>query len=165
MNKRLLSNTLMLFIALMVVVSAAGCGSKAYTADNVPVYPGSVVLKPGDDPVADTLANNMAQDASLRQGIGAGGKIEQRAFRLPADANWDAVKAFYEQKLAADGWKSGIGGIGGTIASQALEAANQGSDMMKMAMWSKGKQVLTIFRLMETPDATQSYLIFSLNSN
>ncbi len=165
MSKKMFSNGMLLFVALVMVLALSGCGSKAATVSQIPTYPGAVALKPGDDPVADTLEKNMQQDASLRASMGAGGKIEQQAFKLPADATWDAVKAFYDQKLTADGWKSGVGGLGGSIASQALEAANQGSDAMKLAMWSKGKQVLTVFRLMADPTATQPYLIYSLNTN
>jgi hypothetical protein len=165
MESKSLSKVLMFFMAIVLLVVASGCGSKAASSADLPVYPGATELKPGEDPVADTLAKNMEQDASIRKSMGAGGNIVQKAYRLPADGNWDAVKAFYDQKLKADGWKSGMGGIGGDIASQALESVNQSNDMLKTTMWSKGKQVLTIFRLLETPDATQAYLIVSLNSN
>ncbi|MBN2549284.1 MAG: hypothetical protein JXB15_09010 [Anaerolineales bacterium] len=150
-------------LALALLVSA--CGSQPATSADLPTYPGAVALKPGEDPVADTLAKNMEQDASIRQSMGAGGKIEQFSYRLPADGNWEAVKAFYDKELKAAGWKSGVGGIAGDIANQAIEAATQGSDMMKMSMWSKGKQTLTIIRLQELPTSTQAYLIISLNSN
>lgn len=165
MSKKVISNAMMAVMALVMIFSLAACGAKPDTADNIPVYPGATVLKPGDDPIADTLAKNMEQDASLRAGMNLGGKIEQRSFKLPADASWDAVKKYYDEQLLAAGWKSGTGGIGGDIAQQALEAANGASDMMKMTMYSKGKQTLTIFRLMADPTATQPYLIFSLNSN
>lgn len=161
--KSLFSKATLITLALALLVSA--CGSKPATSADLPTYPGAVALKPGEDPVADTLAKNMEQDASIRQSMGVGGKIEQFSYRLPADGSWEAVKAFYDKELQAAGWKSGVGGIAGDIASQALEAANQGSDMVKFAMWSKGKQTLTVFRLLETSSATQAYLIISLNTN
>jgi hypothetical protein len=165
MRNRLIVKIWMSLLALILLVSASGCGGTAESATSLPVYPGAVELKPGEDPVADTLAKNMEQDASIRQNFGVGGKIEQKAFRLPADGSWEAVRGYYDKELKAGGWKSGMGGIGGDIANQALETANQANPMLKMAAWSKGKQILTIFRLMETPDATQAYLIISLNSN
>jgi hypothetical protein len=164
-NNKIISKAWMLCLVLSLLVVSTGCGSKAAAAADLPVYPGAVVLKPGEDPVADTLSNNMQQDASIRQNMGVGGKIEQMAYRLPADGSWDSVKAFYDKELKAAGWKSGMGGIGGDIANQALDVANQANDMIKTATWSKGKQILTIFRMLETPDATQAYLILSLNSN
>jgi hypothetical protein len=165
MQKKLISKTIFLSLVLTLVVVASGCGSKPATADDLPLYPGAVELKPGEDPVADTLANNMTQDASLRQGISAGGSIEQKAYRLPADASWEAVQAFYKDNLEGNGWKSGAGGIAGDIVNQALESTNAGNELFQTAMWSKGKQVFTIFRLMESLDSTQPYLIVSLNTN
>jgi len=163
--KGLLKQVFLVSLAMMVLLAASGCGGGATSAAELPAYPGAVMLKPGEDPVADTLAKNMEQDAAIRQGMGVGGKIEQLAYRLPADGTWESVKAFYDKELQAAGWKGGLGGIAGDIANQALEAASQGSDMMKFTMYSKGKQTLTIFRLMESPDSTQAYLIISLNSN
>jgi hypothetical protein len=165
MKNKLVSNLLVFALVFAVLVLASGCGSKPATAAELPVYPGATELQPGEDPVADTLAKNMQQDASLRQGMGVGGSIEQKAYRLPADASWEAVQGFYKENLEADGWKSGTGGIGGDLVNQALETTNQSNDMFKTAMWSKGKQVFTIFRLLESPDSTQPYLIISLNTN
>jgi hypothetical protein len=165
MKKNFVSKIMMLFLAVSMLLASSACGSKAATAADLPVYPNAVQLKPGEDPIADTLAKNMEQDASIRQSVGVGGKMEQVVYRLPADGTWDAVKAFYDKELKAAGWKSGTGGIAGDIASQVLETANQASDMLKTTMYSKGKQTLTLFRLLETPDATQAYLIISLNSN
>ena len=165
MKDKLVSKVWMLFLVVSMLVVASGCGSKAASAADLPLFPGAVELKPGEDPIADTLAKNMEQDASLRQNIGVGGKIEQKVYRLPADGTWEAVKAFYDKELDAVGWKAGMGGIGGDIANQALESVNQSNEMFKTTMYSKGKQVFTIFRLLETPDATQAYLIISLNTN
>ncbi len=166
MLRKTSKNMLVLVMLLMIAVVVSGCGGQAATAAVLPVYPGAVVLKPGEDPIADTLAKNMEQDASIRQGMGVGGKMEQFSYKLPADASWEAVKAFYDKELTASGWQSGLGGLAGDIASQALEAANQGGgDMMKMALYSKGGQTLTILRVIEAPTSTQPYLIASLNSN
>lgn len=165
MGNKSVSKVWMLFLALSLLLVSSACGGKPATAADLPVYPGAVELKPGEDPIADTLAKNMEQDASLRKNMGVGGSIEQKVYRLPADGSWDAVKAFYDKELKAAGWASGMGGIGGDLASQALEAANQANEMVKTTMWSKNKQVFTIFRLMESPDAAQVYLIVSLNNN
>jgi hypothetical protein len=164
-QKKFTSKVVFFSLILTIALAATGCGSQPATVADLPVYPGAVELKPGEDPVADTLANNMAQDASLRQGIGAGGSIEQKAFRLPADTSWEAVQGFYKENLEGDGWKSGAGGIASDIVNQALESTNQGNELFQTAMWSKGKQIFTIFRLLEMPGATQPYLIVSLNTN
>jgi hypothetical protein len=159
------SKVWVILLALTLAVVSSGCAGGGTSATDLPVFPGAVELKPGEDPVADTLAKNMEQDASLRQNIGVGGKIEQKVYRLPAEGTWEAVQGFYDKELTGAGWKSGMGGIGGDIAGQALESLNAANDMLKTAMWSQGKQVLTIIRLLETPGASQAYLIISLNSN
>ncbi len=166
MKYNLFSKSVFLFLALILLVSASACGGGgADTAATLPVYPGATELKPGEDPVADTLAKNMEQDAAIRQSAGMGGKMEQKAYKLPADASWDQIKAFYDKELGGAGWKSGMGGIGGDIANQALETSNQANEFMKIAMWSKGKQVLTVVRAADMSNTAQPYLLISLNSN
>ena len=170
MNSKWTSKVSIFFLALILVIAAAGCGGGAAgggggSGGGQPVYTGAVELKPGEDPIADTLAKNMQQDASIRQNMGVGGSMEQKVYKLPADGSWDAVKAYYDQALTAGGWQKGPGGPAGEIANQALEAANSANEMVKTAVWSKGKQILTIVWMVEQPGASQKYLITSLNSN
>jgi hypothetical protein len=153
----------LLFLFAAVILSA--CGGGAATIDDLPVYPDAVALQPGDDPVADTLANNAEQDAALRSDLGVGGSVVQKAFRLPAGATWDQVKAFFDGELDSAGWESGLGGIAGGIAGDVLDSANAGNELFQTAIWSKGKQNLTVIRTMDASNPDQPYLILSLATN
>jgi hypothetical protein len=164
MKNRTLSVSIVVLMLAAVFLSACGGGGGVVVAD-LPVYPDAVALLPGDDPVADTLANNAEQDAALRTDLGVGGSVEQKAFRLPAGTTWDQVKTFFGGELEGDGWKSGLGGIGGDIASDALETANASNEYFQTAMWSKGKQNLTVIRSLDAQNPDQPYLILSLATN
>lgn len=149
-------------IAAVITVLSA-CGGASSSGD-LPRYPGATELKAGESVVGDTLAKNMDQDAAVRKAMGAGGKTEQLGFRLPGDATWDKVKAFYDKELRASGWESGLGGVaGGFIDINAvMGAANQGNELFQTAMWSRGKQTLTV--VMAAGPSGQRELILSLSS-
>lgn len=156
---------------LMIVVAAmllsmllAACGPQNVAIADLPVYPGAVELKPGESAIGDTLAQNMQQDAAMRQSAGVGGSTEQKGFTLPGDAGWDAVKAFYADELKAAGWAEGMGGPGGGIASQMIEQANQGNDLFQTAMFNKGNQVLSVIRVASPTDPSTVELILSLST-
>ncbi|MFZ0547024.1 MAG: hypothetical protein WAM60_16385, partial [Candidatus Promineifilaceae bacterium] len=91
--------------------------------------------------------------------------VEQKAFRLPAGTTWDQVNSFFGSELDTAGWDSGIGGIGGDLASSALETANASNDAFQTAIWSKGKQNLTVIRSTDFTNPDQPYLILSLATN
>lgn len=153
-------------LASLLILVLVGCGgSEAVKVADIPAFTDAVALKAGEDPIADTLIKNMEQNNALTTSMGVGGTIEQMAYKLPAGTTWDAVNSFYKEKLEADGWSSGMGGPGGDIANQALEAANQGNDLFQTAMWNRGKQILTIVRQADPTDESKLYLIFSLNTN
>ncbi|MBK8430657.1 MAG: hypothetical protein IPL28_04935 [Chloroflexi bacterium] len=149
---------------LLLALVACGGGGNVTVAD-LPTYPDAVRLQAGEDPIADTWANNMAQNAAMTSSLGVGGSIEQVAFRLPAGTTWDQLNGFLTTELDTAGWETGMGGPGGDIASQALASANAGNDMFQTAMWNKGDQILTVFRLTDPNNAEQPYLIVSLNTN
>jgi hypothetical protein len=70
-----------LFIPACALLLVA-CGSgQPVSVNEIPAYPGATVLQPGEDSVADTLAQNVEQDASIRASVGIGGQIEQMAGR------------------------------------------------------------------------------------
>lgn len=150
---------------LFAMMLLAACGAKAVAIADIPAYPGATQLNPGDDPVADTLAQNMKQDAELRTGLGVGGSIEQMAYKLPADASWDAVSKFYTDELTGDGWKAGMGGPGGDLAGDIMNQMNEGNDLFQTTIFSKGKQTLTIVRQADPINPSSIYLIFSLATN
>ncbi|MEZ4590364.1 MAG: hypothetical protein R3D55_04380 [Chloroflexota bacterium] len=161
--KKFLSIAGVLTVLLLVLVA---CGSKEATIDDIAAYPDAALLEPGTDPVADTLVENMAQDAQIRTSVGVGGQIEQKAYRLPAGATWDDVESFYNDELGADGWENGLGGIAGDLAGDVMSSVNQGNDMMQIGTWSRDKQTLSLVRVAETVDENGSFLlILSLATN
>lgn len=160
------SKTLVTLVWLVLLsLSLAACGGKTATINDIPAYPDAAALQPGEDPIADTLVNNMEQDASLRANIGTGGSIEQMAYRLPAGTTWDQVKSYYDKELDSAGWDSGMGGPGGNLAGNILESVNTGNDLFQIASWNKSKQILTLIRNVDPTDDSQVYLIMSLNTN
>jgi hypothetical protein len=145
-----------------------GLGSSPATAADIPVYPGATGQAAGESAMGDTLANNMEQDAAIKQALGAmggGGKLEQKGFQLPSEATWDEVKSFYSKELEAAGWTSGVGGIASSFidVNAVMEAANEGNDLFQTALWSKDKQTLTIVMVTDPTDETSKQLIFSLS--
>lgn len=157
-----------LFLGLLVglLVLLAACGGKAATIADIPAYPDAVPLEPGVDPVADTLVNNMVQDAQVRSSVGAGGQIEQKAYRLPAGTTWEQVQSFYNDKLGGDGWENGLGGIAGNLAGDIMNSVNEGNDMFQTGIWSKDKQTLTLIRVADSVTGEDSFfLILSLATN
>jgi PBP1b-binding outer membrane lipoprotein LpoB len=154
------------FILGLILVLAACSGGTAVTLQDIPAYPEATALQPGVDPVADTLVDNMAQDAQLRSGIGVGGQTAQMAYRLPAGTSWDQVQSFYNDRLGSDGWESGSGGIAGNLASGIMDSVNQDNDLFQTGIWSKGKQTLTLVRVADTATAEDAFiLILSLTTN
>lgn len=157
-----------LFLGGLVVLLMllAACGSKAATMADIPAYPDAVALEPGTDPIADTLVNNMVQDAQIRNSAGASGQIEQMAYRLPAGITWEQVESFYNDKLGADDWENGLGGIAGNIAGDVMNSVNQSNDLFQTGTWSRNKQTLSLIRVAESTDSDGSFLlILSLATN
>jgi hypothetical protein len=151
-------------IAVILLVLAACAGG--VKVGDLPVYPGAVELKAGESRIGDTLVNNMKQDAALRQAIGAGGKTEQRGFRLPAGVSWEKVKAFYAGELKTRGWESGLGGIAGGFVdvNAMMGAVSKDNDLFQTNVWTKGKQTLSVVMVTSPTDASQKELILSLSS-
>lgn len=154
----------MFSLAFLLISSLLSCGGKPAAMTDIPVYPGAVELKAGTNAIGDTLNQNEQTDAAMRQAMNVGGKIEQRAWRLPAGVAWPEVKSFYEEKLQAAGWQSGIGGAGGGFAdvNKMMEAANQSNPMTQTMILTKGKQSLTLFMLANPVNKEGKQLIVSL---
>lgn len=161
------------FLISLVVLTLLACnsllpfgGTSAVAMSDLPAYPSAVELKPGESVIGDTLADNEAQDAALRQAAGVGGQTEQRGFQLPAEATWDQVKGFYDKELTAAGWQSGLGGIANNFVDvdAVLEQTNQSNEAFQTAIWSKGKQTLSVVMITNPTDATKKELILSLST-
>ncbi|MBE2198806.1 MAG: hypothetical protein IAE79_09360 [Anaerolinea sp.] len=159
------SRTALLLTLLIALFALAACGSDPAVLSDIPAYDGATALQAGQNAIADTLIQNMEQDASLRANIGVGGSIEQMAYRLPDGATWDQVKSFYDKALGDAGWKSGMGGPGGDLASSIMESASTGNPLFQTAVWSKDKQTLTLVRNVNPTNESEVYLIMSLNTN
>jgi hypothetical protein len=155
----------MMGILAILLVIMSGCGSSV-TSGDLPKYPGAAQLKPGESTIGSTLAQNMKQDAAVRQAAGVGGKIEQMGFKLPAESTWEQVKGFYDKELRANGWESGLGGVAGSFVdiNAVMGAVNQSNDLAQTAIWSKGKQTLTVAMIISPTDRKQRELILSLAS-
>ena len=132
-------------MAIMFVLALAACGGGApATLDDVPAYPNATALKPGENPMADTLAKNVQQAGAM------GAKLDQKIFTLPGDTSWDKVKGFYTDKLGGAGW---------TAANLPIPD----NDVVKMTVWTKGSQSLTVGQITE-PVSKDNFLLFSLAS-
>lgn len=171
-----MKNRLSLIIFSLIMLALLACnsilpfggGGGAVATSDLPVYPGATELKEGESTIGDTLAQNMEQDAALREAMGALGRgsTQQKGFQLPAEATWAQVKAFYEKELTTAGWQSGLGGIAGSVVdvNAMMEAANQGNELFQTALWSKGKQTLTTVMVTDPTNATNKQLILSLST-
>jgi len=157
----------MLSLAFLLVAFLASCGGKPAAMDDIPAYPAAMELKAGTNAIGDTLAQNEKTDAAMRQAMNAGGKIEQRAWQLPAAATWSQVKAFYEEKLQAAGWQSGLGGVGGGFVdvNKMMDAANQANPLAQTMIFTKGKQSLTLLMTDMPVNQEGKQLILSLATN
>lgn len=150
---------IILLCSLVAIFTLAACGAAPAKLSDIPAYPGATALQPGESVLADTLAQNNAADAALRGQLGTGGSVEQQGYRLPSDANWDAVKAFYDEKLKAAGW-----GVN-SMVSGIMDQANQGNDVFQTSNWQKGQQNVTVIMLTSPTDESVKELIVSLASN
>lgn len=154
-------------LVFLLISSQVSCGGTPAAMTDIPVFPGAMELKAGASAIGSTLSQNEKTDAAMRQALNAGGKIEQRAWQLPAGVAWPEVKAFYEEKLQAAGWQSGVGGIGGGFVdvNKMMEAANQANPVSQTMLFSKGKQSLTLLMLDMPMNKESRQLIVSLASN
>jgi hypothetical protein len=162
------TKTLLLFPVTVLLISAlASCGGKPAAMNDIPVYPGAVEMKAGASPIGSTLSQNEKTDAAMRQAMNAGGKMEQRAWELPAGAAWAEVKSFYEEKLKAADWQSGLGGAGGGFVdvNKMMDVANQSNPMSQTMIFTKGKQSLTLLMVALPLDKEGKQLIISLTTN
>lgn len=109
-----------LHLFLLIAVVLVGCsGGTPVTFDAIPLPPDATQLVAGSNPLADSLAD------SVRQSMGQqGGSIDLQLYRLPADAQWEQVKSFYEQQVTGD-WQ--------TEAQLA-----QDSEAFKTVGWTRG---------------------------
>lgn len=152
-------------VALVIAIMLTACGASPVAIADLPKFPDATELKPGESRIGDTLQNNMATDASMRQAAGVGGKTEQIGFSLPVETTWDKVKGFYADKLKAAGWSEGMGGIANQVVdvNKMMDVANDQSPI-KTTIFSRGNQVLSVIWVQLPTDDTVKELILSLST-
>ena len=149
-----------LTIIVLSLFTLVGCGAAApATLGGIATYTGAIELKPGESAVADTLVKNMAQNNALTGQLGVNAQVEQKAFTMPADAAWDDVKKFYDEKLTSSGWSSN------SMMSNVMAQANAGNDQFQIANWQKGKQNLSVIMIADPASDGAKLLITSLASS
>ncbi len=130
-------------LLVMAVLMLAACGgSQPATLSDVPVYPNTTELKPGQNPMADSLAQNVSTAAGMGQ------KLDQKMYTLPKDSKWDDIKGFYSGKLTGAGW-------------QAISVPSIPNPTFQMTIFKRGTQSLTVAELND-PSTNNSFLLFSL---
>lgn len=158
----------LIVLGLIALWGVACGGAKSVSVAELPVYPDAVKLEAGDSAIANTLENNMAQDAAIRKSLGAfgGGSTEQVGYQLPAGTSWEQVKAFYAKELEGSKWSSGMGGVAGmgVDVNAMMDTANEGNDLFKTAIWSKDKQTLSVVYSVDPTNPDERMLILSLSS-
>ena len=173
MNTRFSLKTIAAFGAALLMLGACGGAAKPASMADMPTYPGATELKAGESSLGSTLANNVAQNEQLKQAMGgAGTKIEQKGFKLPAAATWAEVNKFYEEKMKGMGFSAGLGGTGGiaggligNLSNTVTQQMNQGNDLFQTAFFSKDKQIFTLIMITDPIDKTKKELVTSLNTN
>src|SRR5690242_21326939 len=74
---KFLNRSFAIALALVFVFALAACGGGApATLNDIPTYPNATALKPGENPMADTLAKNVQQAGAM------GAKLDQKIFTL-----------------------------------------------------------------------------------
>ncbi len=155
-----------LFMCLVVLTGLSlifGCNESNISLADLPVCQGATELKADNSKLANTLQNNMETDKEIRQSMGplaVKGSVEQKGFSFPAKSQWKDIELFYNNQLTSMGWRIGLGGIAGKFVdvNQAINAG--GNKLSKTAIYSKGKQTLTIMML-SSPD---KYMLLSLST-
>ncbi len=130
-----------LLVVAVMMLAACG-GSQPATLSDVPIYPNTTELKPGENRMADTLAQNVSTAAGMGQ------KLDQKMYSLPKDAKWDDIKSFYSGKLTGAGW-------------QAVNVPSIPNPTFQMNIFKRGTQSLTVAELTD-PTTSNNFLLFSL---
>lgn len=139
----------LLAVGLLVVASLAACGAEPVVMGDVPVYPGTEALPPGENDMADQMANLIRESAG-----GEGLVTDVNLYTLPAEASWDDVRGFYEGELEGTDWEP------------APELAQE-SEVFNSVGWSRGgganEQALVVGYVAD-PFGESAFLILGLFS-
>ena len=86
-----------LIVAACAALALAACGAEPLTLADIPAYPAASALAPGQNPLADSLAETMRSSSG-------GPDVEVAAYALPADAALEQVEQHYDGALPGAGW-------------------------------------------------------------
>jgi len=148
---KLNSKSIMGIVVVMSMFFMFGCGGGgSVSLGDLPVFPGATELKAGESNIGNTLKNNMETDKKIRESMGplaTKGGVEQKGFSLPAEAQWKDIEDFYNKKLTALGWESGLGGVAGKFidVNQTMNTGN--NKLSQTVIYTKGNQTLTIIMI------------------
>ena len=139
---RLTRSITAIFVAALMLALLAACGGASTSGGtsesggSLPLFAGAKPLE-GGSPMA--VAIDAAKQQLKQQQTGADTTVD--AYTLPAGANFDQVKKFYNDSLTSAGWKDAAGGA-------AMPAMPNGGS----AVWSKNDN--EVFTVTVMPDPT-----------
>jgi hypothetical protein len=115
-------------LGLLLVLAGCGGGSPA-TFASIPLVPDASELEAGSNQMVDMMVDTMTSS------IGDQAGVETKAYSLPDDADWAAIKQFYTDELDGSDWKP--------VPDMATE-----SEVLNVVGWQRGsfasEQVLMI---------------------
>lgn len=88
-------------LALFALTALAACGgSPPVTFSTIPTFDGATELQPGQNSLADTVAE------SMKGAVGDQLTADFKLYELPPGTSWDAVQSFYTEQLGSTDWKA-----------------------------------------------------------
>lgn len=85
-------------VAALAALALSACGAQPVALADITPYPAASALAPGQNPLADSLAETM-------RGAGSGVDMEVQAYELPADTALEDVEQHYAGALPGAGWE------------------------------------------------------------
>ncbi|NJN18481.1 MAG: hypothetical protein HC822_20615 [Oscillochloris sp.] len=89
-----------MLLVVMIGSSLAACGGEPVGFASLPTYPTATELAAGQNSLADTVVETM------QSAMGDNLTAEVQLYQLPGDADFAAVRRFYEEQLVGGDWQS-----------------------------------------------------------
>lgn len=130
-------------VSVLVVGCSATAGGRVIGGQPVgigelPTYPGTTELNAGESKVIDPVFHAAQQEPLPFIGLGIEIDKTQRTFRVPKETTFDALKAFYADKLQAGGWREDA------AMRVFTNSLNANSPNLQGAIWVRVDQTLLI---------------------
>lgn len=159
----------LVFITLLLVMLSIfpACSVKPVSLADIPLYPESIELKPGESRIGDAQANNVKDDAVMKkimEYVIGGGKLAEMTIELPEGTSWGNILDFYQDKLVASGWSNAVGGVPRKVldVSGLMGGADEDRQYIHSTMFSRGSQTLAIVMVSLPDEQNYRELILSL---